>query len=102
MKFIAVIADNWEQFVTRNANHGFYFDKRLGTATREGAVLGQPRTCIVYVDAHDQAFTREKSQGMSYDAYKVISASPDADVVASVASRTRDGLEIKAKGRMAA
>ncbi len=85
MRFVAIIADNWEQFVTRHANHGFHFNKRLGTATREGT----PRTCIVFVDAHDQAFTRERTQGMVYDNYRVMSGTADEDVVQCVKSRTR-------------
>jgi hypothetical protein len=89
MRFIAVIADNWEQFVTRHANHGFHFDKRLGTATREGAATDRRRVCIVFIDAHDQAFTREKSQGVAYDKYRVISKTADPDVVACVRSRSR-------------
>jgi hypothetical protein len=85
MRFIAIIADNWEQFVTRHANHGFYFNKKLGTATREGI----PRVCIVFVDAHDQAFTRETTQGIVYDKYRVISKSADEDVVSCVKSRCK-------------
>lgn len=85
MRFIAVIADNWEQFVTLHANHGFYFNKPLGTATREG----KPRVCAVFIDAHDQAFTREKSQGMVYDSCRIFSKTPDEDVVTCIKSRVR-------------
>lgn len=85
MRFIAIIADNWEQFVTKHANHGFYFNHRLGTATREGT----PRVCIVFIDAHDQSFTREKSQGMVYDNYRIMSKSPDPDVVKRVFEQSR-------------
>ena len=86
MRFIAVIADNWEQFTVKLANHGWYFNVRLGTATREG----KPRECAVFIDAHDQAFTREKSQGLVYDAHRVLSKSADPDVVARVFSQTRE------------
>lgn len=84
MRFIAVIADNWEQFAARLANHGWYFNARLGTATREGT----PRECAVYIDAHDQAFTREKSQGVAFSRYRILSKAPDRDVVECIKSRT--------------
>ncbi len=85
MRFVAVIADNWEQFAARLANHGWYFNVRLGTATREG----KPRECAVYIDAHDQAFTREKSQGIAFHRYRVLAKAPDRDVVECIKSRTR-------------
>lgn len=84
MRFIAVIADNWEQFTVKLANHGWYFNVRLGTATREG----KPRECAVFIDAHDQAFTREKTQGTVYHRFRVLSKSADRDVVDCVRSRT--------------
>ncbi len=85
MRFIAVIADNWEQFTTKLANHGWHFNVRMGTAVREGT----PRECAVFIDAHDQAFTREKSQGTVFYRYRVLSGTPDRDVVECIKSRTR-------------
>ncbi len=85
MRFVAVIADNWEQFTARLANHGWYFNVRMGTATRESV----PRECAVYIDAHDQSFTREKTQGTVFDRYRILSKSADKDVVECIKSRTR-------------
>jgi hypothetical protein len=86
MRFVAVIADRWEQLVTVYANHGFYFNVKLGTAIREG----KPRTCLVFIDAHDQSFTREKTQGFVFDGMRNLSSNADADVIAAVSSRVRE------------
>jgi len=90
MKRIAVIADSWNQFAARHANHGFTFNVLLGTAHREASKLhDKPALLAVYINAQDVAFTCEQSQGLVYDDFVNLSSSANEDVLSRVVSQTR-------------